>query len=74
MFDLMPIYIKTAYRIDFTKPNSSSQLTPTFLRRSPTILSADIRADGVNGALPLPPPPLAVCVSSEGTRNHKYYY
>lgn len=27
-------------------------LTPTFRRRSPTILSADIRADGVKGVCP----------------------
>lgn len=29
-------------------------LTPTFLNRSPTILSADILADGVRGVVPNP--------------------
>lgn len=29
-------------------------LTPTFLRRSPTMFSADMRADGVSGELPYP--------------------
>lgn len=30
-----------------------SMLTPTFRKRSPTILRADIRADGVRGVVPL---------------------
>ena len=49
-------------------------LTPTFLSRSPTILSAEIRADGVSGVLPTPPPPppLAVCVISVLHKDKKY--
>ena len=30
-----------------------SMLTPTFRKRSPTILRADIRAEGVRGVVPL---------------------
>jgi len=32
--------------------NNLTRRTPTFLRRSPTMFSADIRADGVSGEFP----------------------
>lgn len=36
------------------RKNMCKSLTPTFLNRSPTMFSADIRADGVSGEVPYP--------------------
>ena len=36
------------------RKNFCKLLTPTFLNRSPTMFSADIRADGVSGEVPYP--------------------